>query len=441
VFPLQSGLPPAPPPAHAASHYEHLYGEALPAEGGGGRSKQEQLQEQIQRLIAKKPPAAAAGGTRAPEAKAAVRGARPGRGPPSRLVNPVSTMPGVKASQAWIGNGRVVAADATGPVRLAPDENEQPGRQRPAVPPLQLPGSGAAAAAQQQEEAAAAGRLWRPQEAGRTSSLRETPRVGMSSMPGSPSRSLTSRGASGISHLGAAAPVLLRQIELKAALRPPSADPPHKSPWRPPGALRLRQPRLSLDRSFAGWHPRLFPRGSCLPTGTRSYPPLNCLLTGTPSSPLPPGNRQERQGDALQAAAHPVDVRAAAVPPRLRLTGHLPRALRRHSVRGGLGAGLAWGPGGGRRQSRACLTAGPLSRSRRPWTNVCWAGCALLFAPNVADVCLRIPHPFSLSGHLPPAGLLLQLPLGARRLGGGHAHPARRRRRRRPARSAGRSGG
>jgi hypothetical protein len=38
-----------------------------------------------------------------------------------------------------------------------------------------------------------------------------------------------------MSHLGGAAPVLMRQIELKAAMRPPPVADPRKSPWRPPG--------------------------------------------------------------------------------------------------------------------------------------------------------------------------------------------------------------
>ncbi|EFN59313.1 hypothetical protein CHLNCDRAFT_137684 [Chlorella variabilis] len=220
------------------SHYEELYGEALPLEEAVQRSKQEQLQEQIQRLIAKKkPPAGGGAGARGPApAKPAISGgSRAGRGP-SRLVNPVSTMPGQKASQNWISSGRPLA-DGGMHGRHPSDENEHPaGSRRPPVPPLQLP---TASAAQQQEDGRAAGRLWRPQEAVRSGSVGETPRQGgpaTSGMPGSPSCSLTtSRGTSGFSHLGAAAPVLMRQIELKAALRPPSEELPHKSPWRPPG--------------------------------------------------------------------------------------------------------------------------------------------------------------------------------------------------------------
>ena len=220
------------------SHYEELYGEALPLEEAVQRSKQEQLQEQIQRLIAKKkPPAGGGAGARGPApAKPAISGgSRAGRGP-SRLVNPVSTMPGQKASQNWISSGRPLA-DGGMHGRHPSDENEHPaGSRRPPVPPLQLP---TASAAQQQEDGRAAGRLWRPQEAVRSGSMGETPRHGgpaTSGMPGSPSCSLTtSRGTSGFSHLGAAAPVLMRQIELKAALRPPSEELPHKSPWRPPG--------------------------------------------------------------------------------------------------------------------------------------------------------------------------------------------------------------
>lgn len=236
-------------PCSCCSHYEQLYGEALPAEEGrpAGRTKQETLQQQIQQLIAKKP---SGGGTSARGPSGGARptnsGGKSGTRAPGRMVNPFTTMPGMKGSQAWIGSGRpapAAAVDSGG--HLADQDMPLSGFKRPTVPLLQLPGAPQAPTSQhhhqqqqQQEDAQAGGRLWRPQEAVR--GVRETPRQGgpsHSGMPGSPGRScLTSRGGSGVSsHLGAAAPILMRQIELKAALRPPSAEPPHKSPWRPPG--------------------------------------------------------------------------------------------------------------------------------------------------------------------------------------------------------------
>ncbi|PSC67234.1 formin 6 [Micractinium conductrix] len=222
------------------SNYEHLFSDTLPHEASHVHIDPEQarLQERIRRVITvpqqqqqqqQQLGRLRSGATE--ELQRAIAGKLAEARKPSRLVNAVSTMPGVKASQAF--------------VRRTSDENEVPrGSRRQTPPGLQLPA--AMQQQQQQDDAARPGtRLFRPQEATRSSISHETPRQpvgswhgggggGHSGMPGSPGRSQTSRGTG----LGGAAPmhpVHQRQIELRAAMRPPSAEPPHKSPWRPPG--------------------------------------------------------------------------------------------------------------------------------------------------------------------------------------------------------------
>lgn len=225
------------------SHYEQLYGEALPPEGDDGR--QQQLQDKLKALILKKDKIGA--GARLLAAHPAASGGSGGGGgpgrPPSRMVNAISTMPGHKPGQDWITSSR--PADGSGLGRRTSDENELPlggGRYRHQAvqqPPMQPPTSA-------QDDGQAGGRLWRPQEAPRPSSSssgmrRDDLRASLSSLPAmSQGRSQASRGpaASGLAAAhGATAPLLLRQLELKAALRPPAVEAPHKSPWRPPGEL------------------------------------------------------------------------------------------------------------------------------------------------------------------------------------------------------------
>lgn len=198
-------------------------------------AKHEQMMAQVKWLLSKQKQLGGGGGGAARLPTRPAAGAMLDGRAPSRLVNPVSTLPGQKASQAW--------APGRGPGRRPSDENDAPSRRQP-PPPLQLP---------QQDDSRPGSRLFRPQEAPRTSISSETPRqhgagwagdgsAMHSGAPGSPGRSQISRGAN-LGNLGAGGNLLMRQIELRAAMRPPSAEPPHKSPWRPPGGW-LPQDRL-----------------------------------------------------------------------------------------------------------------------------------------------------------------------------------------------------
>lgn len=212
----------------SCSHYEQLYETPLPPEGPVD-PKHEHMKAQLKWLLNKqKQLVFGGGGGGAPRlpARPAAGTLLEGRAP-SRLVNPVSTLPGQKASQAW--------APGRGPGRGPSDENDASGSRRQLPPPLQLA---------QQDDGRPGSRLFRPQEAARTSISSETPRqAAASGWPGS--GSALHSGASGshisrpanLGNLGAGGDVLMRQIELKAAMRPPSAEPPRKSPWRPPGGL------------------------------------------------------------------------------------------------------------------------------------------------------------------------------------------------------------
>ena len=292
------------------SNYEHLFSDTLPHEASHVHIDPEQarLQERIRRVITvpqqqqqqqQQLGRLRSGATE--ELQRAIAGKLAEARKPSRLVNAVSTMPGVKASQAF--------------VRRTSDENEVPrGSRRQTPPGLQLPA--AMQQQQQQDDAARPGtRLFRPQEATRSSISHETPRQpvgswhgggggGHSGMPGSPGRSQTSRGTG----LGGAAPmhpVHQRQIELRAAMRPPSAEPPHKSPWRPPGGWGVDEGVCTSPADFF----------ACLP-------PFIDRCHVPPSVPSPvPCCRQEREGDGLQEASPGVVLHRAAVPPRVRLSG------------------------------------------------------------------------------------------------------------------------
>lgn len=227
------------------SRYEELYENPLPPEGPVD-AKHEQMKAQVKWLLSKQKQLGGGGGGGAPRlpARPAAAALLEGRAP-SRLVNPVSTLPGQKSSQAW--------APGHGTGRRAGDEIDVPGSRRQPPPPLQLP---------QQDEGRPGGRLFRPQEAPRTSISSETPRhpaagwagSGSAMHSGAPgSQSQVSRGAN-IGNLGAEGNLLMRQIELKAAMRPPSAEPPRKSPWRPPGGLSS-QDGLLLKVDTAPLHP------------------------------------------------------------------------------------------------------------------------------------------------------------------------------------------
>lgn len=202
------------------SMYERFYGELPPEQHSsgnvGGAAKQAALEERVKQLIMRKD--RGAGPQALPTARPSGSGGSGGAPrQPGRMVTAVSTMPGQKL---WIAAPARPAGSSGGAplTRRHSDENEQPGggrhyhaTQQP-QPPL---------AAQQED-----GKLWRPQEAPRPSV----------SMQASQGRSMASRGSGGnrLSGLPASA-VLQRQIELKAALRPPAVEQPHKSPWRPPG--------------------------------------------------------------------------------------------------------------------------------------------------------------------------------------------------------------
>lgn len=62
-------------------------------------------------------------------------------------------------------------------------------------------------------------------------------------------------------------PILLRQQELKAALRPPAPEGPDKSPWRPPGERREAQ------RERCGQDQRRLREGKMHPPGAPLLPP------------------------------------------------------------------------------------------------------------------------------------------------------------------------
>ncbi|KAL4437056.1 hypothetical protein ABPG75_004195 [Micractinium tetrahymenae] len=231
------------------SSYEQLYETPLPPEGPVEVPRHEHMKAQVKWLLSKQQQLTGGwGGAPRLPARPAAGALLDGRAAPSRLVNPVSTLPGQKASQAW--------APGRGPGRWPSDENDAPASRRPPPPPLQLP---------QHDDGRPGSRLFRPQEAPRTSISSETPRqpagwAGPSGSgvqggaPGSPGRSQISRGTN-LGNLGAGGNLLMRQIELKAAMRPPSAEPPHKSPWRPPGKNDKVVPSKKRRQPWTCVHP------------------------------------------------------------------------------------------------------------------------------------------------------------------------------------------
>lgn len=226
------------PPAPACRrYYERFFGE-LPSDQRAAARKAH-LEDKVRQLIMRKERDARA--KPAPVVKpSGSGGAGAAARPPARMVTAVSTMPG--GHKPWI-TAPARPADSSGGAALTrrhSDENEQPGSRR-------------YAAAQQLQQVPAPsqedGKLWRPQEAPRPSA----------SMQASQGRSTASRGlASGLSAMPPSGAVLMRQIELKAALRPPSAEPPHKSPWRPPGGqggcIRALPVGAAAWWPFAGSH-------------------------------------------------------------------------------------------------------------------------------------------------------------------------------------------
>lgn len=253
--------------------YERFFG-ALPAEPldtdeGRAAAKQAALEERLKRLITRKERGARPQAP--PAAKPSGSGGSGGAArQPSRMVNAVSTMPGQKpwiTAPARPGSGGSGGAPLT---RRHSDENEQPvgGRlhhasQQSQAQPVAL-----------QED----GKLWRPQEA---------PRPSVSTQA-SQGRSVASRGSGGgaMSKMPASGAVLQRQIELKAALRPPTVEQPHKSPWRPPGR-RVRNSAACAACMWLNGHP-IF---SCVTAD-------DCL----PAHFNAPLCRQEREGGAQAGA-------------------------------------------------------------------------------------------------------------------------------------------
>ena len=234
-----------------------MYGEQLLEEGGrqeDDRDRQGRLQERMRHLFTKKTqmasgrPAAAKVGSSG--GKAAAAAAKP-------LQTVVTTMPGHRDALAWLQSKPPPGG------RRPSDENEQPGGGR-----QQQQQAAAPAASQQQQqqlqqgEFRLTGQLWKPLppvrasvDVSRQSGGASWQRASHSSMPDSPGRSQASRASSGASQLRPAPAVLLRQIELKAALRPPSEEQPHKSPWRPPGAGGWQQQEAHACMQYAWVHP------------------------------------------------------------------------------------------------------------------------------------------------------------------------------------------
>lgn len=205
--------------------YERFYGPLPPepqdTDEERAAAKQAALEERLKRLIIRKERGArpVAPSTARPAGSGGSGGSGGAAHQPTRMVNAVSTMPGQKP---WITapprpDGSGGAAPLT---RRHSDENEQPGSGRH----YHAAQHGQPQPAALQED----GKLWRPQEVPRPSV----------SMQASQGRSVASRGSGGgPSRMPASGAVLQRQIELKAALRPPTVEQPHKSPWRPPGGL------------------------------------------------------------------------------------------------------------------------------------------------------------------------------------------------------------
>ena len=407
------------------SEYERMYGETLLEDGvrpQDDRDRQQMLQAKVRQLITKKQQLTT-------HTRPAARPGSGGRAAAKPLQNVVTTMPGHRDPLSWLQS-----KPPPGGRRLS-DENEQPGAGRQQQHHHhQQPATSTASQQQQQPqgEFRLTGQLWKPPppvrasaDLSRQSGGASWQRGSHSSMPDSPGRSQASRASSGASQLRQAPAVLLRQIELKAALRPPIEEQPHKSPWRPPGAgggSRRRaacMPLRSFKRSLA--HLRASCATSCCCLSSHVHHcPLHCLMlcpmrcpagknekiisskrqrqSWTPALPLfrPGFASQDNSPDGSEGA--PSDTASAQGSPAQQV------GWETKGVEDGLFEQLHNRLVGGPEQQVACMACGW-------WWPLCWAEQTLM---------LLATHCFA--GHVAAGGLQRGQPLvrwrrGRRRLG------------------------
>ena len=240
------------------AHYERIFQDALPDEAAS-QKRQQHLQDKFKQLIQKKP--APPGTAKAHSTTSSGGGGRGGGShghqhkrqqaqQPARMVNPLSTMPGAQGQNSWMLSSRMVQAAGAGedgvsqPWLLPPGRkaggDEQPPGSRPLSPIAKL-------SAQPQEDGRAHKRrpdalLW---------PANTDPSLGGSGHGGTRSQGARATSLSSPGHVPS---VFRRQIELKAAQKPPQVFEPPKSPWRPPG----RNDKVPMvKKARTAWTPAL----------------------------------------------------------------------------------------------------------------------------------------------------------------------------------------